>query len=173
MGIRAAWKEDLNATPAELVFGESIRLPGQFLSTQETTSKADTDDLITRLKQTINRLSPKIKRHGQRSTFVFKNMQTTPRVFLRHDAPHGALQPPYDGPYEVVNRGEKTFKLKINGRTINVSIDRIKPAYTLEEDSHSQTAKEDEKTEQKDQPTTEVKTRAGRTSRPPVRFNLA
>ncbi|XP_071575182.1 uncharacterized protein [Temnothorax nylanderi] len=31
MEIRAAWKEDLDATPAELVFGEPIRLPGQFL----------------------------------------------------------------------------------------------------------------------------------------------
>jgi len=31
LGISAAWKEDLKTTAAELVFGETIRLPGQFL----------------------------------------------------------------------------------------------------------------------------------------------
>jgi len=48
MGIRASWKENLNATPAELVFGEFIRLPGQFLF--EQSDKEDkTDDIIGRL----------------------------------------------------------------------------------------------------------------------------
>lgn len=30
LGIRAAFREDLDASVAELVFGESIRLPGEF-----------------------------------------------------------------------------------------------------------------------------------------------
>ena len=31
MGIRAAYKEELQATPAEMVYGDTIRLPGEFL----------------------------------------------------------------------------------------------------------------------------------------------
>lgn len=31
IGIRAAWKEDLQATIAEMVYGKPIKLPGQFL----------------------------------------------------------------------------------------------------------------------------------------------
>ena len=110
----------------------------------------------------MKRLSPKLKRHGHNATFISKDIQTTPKVFLRQDAPTGALQPPYDGPYEVLNRGENTFKIRVKGKAINVSIDRLKPAYTLTED------------EDKLQPSTEERanqTRAGRTTKPPVRFS--
>lgn len=31
MGIRSDWKEDLQATAAEMIYGELIKLPGQFL----------------------------------------------------------------------------------------------------------------------------------------------
>jgi len=34
LGIRATWKEDIKSTPAEMVYGEPIRLPGQFLDDQ-------------------------------------------------------------------------------------------------------------------------------------------
>jgi cleavage and polyadenylation specificity factor subunit 1 len=32
MGFRSALKEDIQATPAEPVYGEPLRLPGEFLS---------------------------------------------------------------------------------------------------------------------------------------------
>lgn len=173
MGIRAAWKEDINATSADMVYGEPIRLPGQFLHQQPNEKNEDKHDFISRLHNTMRQLRPKIKRHGQRATFVFKDMTNTPQVFVRHDAPAGTLQPPYDGPYEVLNRSEKTFKLKINGRTVNVSIDRLKPAYTMEDE----TALEDTKTSPEilEEETAEIQpskttTRTGRTTRPPVRF---
>jgi len=34
----------------------------------------------------------------------------------------------HDGPYKVLNRGSKTYKIKINGKATNISIDRLKPA---------------------------------------------
>ena len=33
IGIRSAWREDLKAIPADLVYGETLRLPGEFLAT--------------------------------------------------------------------------------------------------------------------------------------------
>ncbi|CAK9825929.1 hypothetical protein ANTRET_LOCUS3855 [Anthophora retusa] len=44
------------------------------------------------------------------------------------------LQPPYDGPYEVVSRDDKTFTLKIDNKLRVVSINRIKPAYITSEE---------------------------------------
>ncbi|KMQ85181.1 gag-pol protein [Lasius niger] len=49
MEIRAAYKEDLHATPAELVYGETLRLPGEFLQETQTTGTAS--DFILKLKQ--------------------------------------------------------------------------------------------------------------------------
>ncbi len=37
LGLRAAFKEDVQATPAEIVFGESVRLPGEFLTPSNKT----------------------------------------------------------------------------------------------------------------------------------------
>lgn len=100
LGIRAAWKEDLKATPAEMVYGEPIRLLGQFFC-EHNEDYENEDTLITRLRRTMARLQPQIKRHEQKATFVFKDMETAAHVFVRHDAPAGALHQPYDGPYEV------------------------------------------------------------------------
>lgn len=163
MGIRAAWKEDLKATSAELVFGETIRLPGQFL---EESSEENTEigDYLRTLKEAVQKLKPRIKRHGQIPTFVFKDIQTATHVFLRHDAPTRALQLPYDGPYEVLSRTEKITKLKINGKAMTVLTDRIKPAYLLTEDTQRKEASTQKNT------TPQETTRSGRKIHQPVRF---
>ncbi|XP_076660505.1 uncharacterized protein LOC143363862 [Halictus rubicundus] len=42
--------------------------------------------------------------------------------------------PPYDGPFRVVKRGDKTFVIDIKGKEVRVSIDRLKPAFILNDD---------------------------------------
>ncbi|CAI9720437.1 Hypothetical predicted protein [Octopus vulgaris] len=49
------------------------------------------------------------------------------------------FQSPYDGPYQVVHPGDKTFQLLIGGRQATVSINRLKPAH-LDIDSPVQVA---------------------------------
>ncbi|XP_018377797.1 PREDICTED: uncharacterized protein LOC108770613 [Trachymyrmex cornetzi] len=160
MGIRAATREDLQATSAELVLGETIRLPGQFLTTTSRRNQEEHDYLKT-LKKAMEHLQPRLRRHGEEATFIFKDLTKTPKVFLRRDAPSRALQAPYDGPYEVLQRDEKTYKLRIKGKSVRVSIDRLKPAYTLEETTDTET---------KSQKPTPIITRSGKHAKPTVRF---
>jgi len=130
LGVRTAWKEDLKVTAAELVYGETLRLPGQFL--KECPGKS-ADNVIGRLRKIIEKLCPRIRRHGEKTTFVFKDMDTTPKVFLRQDALQGTLQPLYDRLFDVLNKNEKTFKIKVRGKAVNILIDRLKPAYILQD----------------------------------------
>lgn len=39
------------------------------------------------------------------------------------------LQPPYDGPFEVLKRFEKYFVVKFKNRDTAISLDRLKPAF--------------------------------------------
>ncbi|KMQ94110.1 gag-pol protein [Lasius niger] len=152
-----------------MTYGETIRLPGQFLHEQDKRHE-DTDDFVGRLKKAMRQLQPWVKHHSQKQTFIFKEMNKATHVFVRHDTPTTSLQQPYDGPYEVLSRGDKTFKLRINGKTVNTSIGRLKPAYTLQkelEESKISPTKEDSKIHQP----AEKRTRAGRAIRPPVRFS--
>ncbi|GBM92792.1 hypothetical protein AVEN_117489-1 [Araneus ventricosus] len=130
LGFRATRKEDLEATTAEMVYGAPIRLPGEFLS--PTADSPDPSTFVGKLKEVMQRLLPhKTQHHGQRSVFVSKDLSSCSHVFLRTDALRKGLQSPYEGPFQVLDRHEKLFKINKNGKELTVNIDRVKPAYVL------------------------------------------
>lgn len=52
-------------------------------------------------------------------------------MFLGNNSIRGALQPTYDGPYEVIEDGDKNFVIKIHNKEVKVSIGRLKPAFVF------------------------------------------
>ena len=58
-------------------------------------------------------------------------LQSVSHVFLRVDAVRRPLVPPYIGPFPVLRRGPKTFDILQGKKTVTVSIDRLKPAFSL------------------------------------------
>lgn len=170
MGIRTAWKEDLQATMVGLIFGEPLKLPGQFLQQQENTEQMeDPGNILAKLKKALESMRPQVKRHGQAATFIFQDLMTASHVFLRKELMGGALQPPYEGPYKVMNRDEKTITILKNNKESKVSIDRVKPAYVLNEENTAMEPARAKRSEQQDNPA-EITTRSGRTSRKTIRF---
>jgi transposase InsO family protein len=142
LGLRCHFKEDLGATPAELVYGEPIRVPGEFLS--PTTPCTNTPEFLHQLRQQISKLQPAApSRHSAQKVFVFKELASASHVFLRTDSLRAALQPPYTGPHEVLSRTDKTFKLLVNRKAVVVSADRLKPAFTLPPDTPVRLAEPD------------------------------
>ncbi|GBM19698.1 hypothetical protein AVEN_79777-1 [Araneus ventricosus] len=73
------------------------------------------------------------RRHPSQKIFVHKDLHTCTHVFIRIriDRVRKSLEPPYDGPFTVVERHDKYFAVTIKGKYINISIDRLKPAYLL------------------------------------------
>ncbi|XP_025832231.1 uncharacterized protein LOC112904996 [Agrilus planipennis] len=135
LGIRSAWKEDLQATTAELLYGETLRLPGEFLGSHpDFKTHEDASEFVKELRTIQQQLRPtQERRHGDRKTFIFKDLGTTNQVFIRRGGPKESLQQPYEGPYAVVQRADKTFVVNVKGRDVTVSVDRLKPAYVIAE----------------------------------------
>lgn len=131
MGLRAATRTDTNTSAAQLTYGQALRLPGDFVAPSPKPTKMDSN-YVDQLHHLITRLTPTYLPHGNKNNiFVHQDLSTCKAVFLRVDSVRKPLQRPYQGPYPVLAKNDKYFTLKLPSRTVNVSIDRLKPAYTL------------------------------------------
>lgn len=132
LGLRTSFKEDIKASPAELVYGETLRLPGEFFD--EPVSEPN-HEFIAQLRKHMKSLRPTQTSHHvkEKRTFIQKELQTCTHVFVRNDTVRKPFQQPYDGPYLVLKRTNKYFKLQIRNKQTNISIDRIKAAHIAEE----------------------------------------
>ena len=129
LGIRTALKEDISSTAAEMVYGTTLRLPGEFFVSSPTTSLPDPSDFVSKLKSHFSSVRPTPPRATQRHSSLPHGLSTATHVFVRHDAIRKPLQPPYNGPFPVLSRTDKHFTVQLNGRTDTISIDRLKPAH--------------------------------------------
>ena len=128
LGIRTAPKEDLLSSSAELVYGQPLRVPGDFI--HHTTVPWSASDQRRTLLDTAQAFIPlPTSHHCLPQVHIPPDLRAAGYVFIRHDAHRGPLQPPYDGPYWVVEAGDKTFVMDIGGRLDRVSVDRLQPAH--------------------------------------------
>jgi hypothetical protein len=93
LGICASFKEDLQASVAELVYGEPLRILGELLT--PTADPVDPALPITELHQHMAHLRPvPAARHVSPVTFVHSDLGKCTHVFLRQDTTRRALEPP-------------------------------------------------------------------------------
>ena len=138
LGIRSAVKETLGRSAAEMAYRMTLRLPGDFTENYILDANTNSKNYSDRLRVAMLRLrlSPP-RQTNQKGTFQYKEMDT----FLRRIAIAPSLTAPHDGPYKVVARSGRVFKVLIKGKFETVTADRIKPA-------HIERTPEDEQTRQ-------------------------
>ena len=128
LGIRAAFRSDLDCSVAELTYGTSLRLPGEFYEPAFTTAP-DPSHYVQYHRTAMKDLHPCEPRHGQRPIWISGDLQTCSHVYVRTDSVRKPLQPPFSGPYRALTRHNKFYSVDIKGKPDNVSLDRLKPAY--------------------------------------------
>ncbi|GFX04295.1 hypothetical protein TNCV_3974441 [Trichonephila clavipes] len=131
LGMRSALKDDINATCAQFVYGTTLRLPSD-LVTSDSINQTANSTYVTSLIQTMRSLNPvSTAQHGTQNIYINPSLKTCSHIFLRSDKVNPPLTPPYTGPHWVISRNDKNFIIDLNGKQSTVSIDRIKPAYLL------------------------------------------
>ena len=114
LGLRTNPKEDLNTSPAEMVYGAPLTVPGDFIldSPQEPV-----EDHLRRLREKVGNLKPvSPPAHGEVKTNVPNRLLEAKFVMIRTDARRTPLQTPYTGPYAVIDRNDKFFTLQIGNK---------------------------------------------------------
>ena len=128
LGIRTAPKEDLQSSSAELVYGQPLRVPGGFVPGTNVPWSA-TLQRSTLLDNARLFAPVPTSRHGLPQSHIPAGLRTAAYVFIRHDAHRGPLRPPYEGPFRVLETGDKHFVVDMGGRPERLPIDRLKRAH--------------------------------------------
>ena len=133
LGIRVAYRDALKGAPAEMVYGESLRLPSEVFLPSAAKSVEDVPEFVQDFKKALRHIDPcPPKLNDTTPVYLPKHLQTCKHVFVRVDKVRTGLQAPYEGPFEVVRRCRKFFTVKIKEKNESISIDRLKPAFEME-----------------------------------------
>jgi hypothetical protein len=126
--IRTAWRDDSTFSPADAVYGSQPVLPGQILDSPESPSP----NFIADFQGVLAGRKPPPPSH--RSTPAPDNLPEelllARHVLVRRDGHHLPLSAAYDGPYLVLERSLRSFKLQIGNKTDNVSTLRLKACHS-------------------------------------------
>ena len=132
LGLRSAWRSGPDAAPAQLLYGAMLRLPGEFLPAAEVVPRSsphiNTSPFISNFQKLMReqRSAPSDHHPSSLRPFIPKDLHSASMVLVRRDGVRRPLQSPYDGPFPVLESGEKVFKILKNGLPYSVSIDRLK-----------------------------------------------
>lgn len=133
MGLRASIREDSLSSPAEMVFGAPFRLPGIIFDqglVPDVGVGQGVDEFVESLRRNLASVLPlPVFFHSDKPGSVPKSLLSAKSVFLRVDAVRRPLEPPYEGPFQVIRRSPKTFTICRGGKNVVVSVDRLKPAF--------------------------------------------
>ncbi|XP_037941508.1 uncharacterized protein DDB_G0288805-like [Teleopsis dalmanni] len=131
IGFRVVVKEDINACPSQLVYGVGLRLPGEFISEVNRDVSNPQAEFVAKLKRFMNDLRPtQTAHHSSGKVFIEKDLYSSDQVFVRNSMICKPLQAPYEGPFTVLKRFDKYFVVDVKGRKVNISVDRLKAAFS-------------------------------------------
>lgn len=111
LAIRNIIKEDLGCCPTEPVL---VTTPLSYAAC---------------LKDHFRSVDPLPTPLNDKLAQIHKDLLACPFVFIRINAVREPLQPPYDGPFKVLERKLKCFLLGRNSTKHSMSTDRLKHAY--------------------------------------------
>ena len=116
LGIRSTWRADLDCAPIELVYGSTLRIPGEFLQPRHAHTITPDLPFLRHLQQTMRSIQPTQPRfHGNQNIHVLSSLASAKYVYVRKDLHKHPLQRPYYGPFRVVSKSDKYFTLHIKG----------------------------------------------------------
>jgi hypothetical protein len=117
LGLRATPKEDSDVSAAEMVYQSQLVLPNQVLLKLH-----GADDFVQPKEIQLRPRSDADEVKGPA-----QQLEEVEFVYVRRGPVSGPLTPTYEGPYRVVSRCGKVYRIQMGARVEAVSVDRLKP----------------------------------------------
>ena len=128
LGLRTTPKDNTGLSTSEAVYGSPLTIPGEFLGSPEIPPSA----FLRKIDEAVTRFAIPPPHHIQDSPPrpMPPALLTCKFVFVREDMATPSLAPLYCGPYLVLERRSKFFRLQIGSKVDTVTVDRLKPTYS-------------------------------------------
>ena len=176
LSLRATVKEDLQTSPAELLYGQVLTLPGDYLPA--TQQPATVPELLQQLRYNTAKTAPTPPRTAtqSQSTPARPLPPGTQYVFVRKGGAKAPLSQLYEGPYKVIRSAGAVVTIQLGNRVERVAARRCKAAVI--DTSNTPIADPPRRGRPRKTPATATSTapqsstsrKSGRTSRPPTRL---
>ena len=82
LSIRTSFKEELECSPSDLVYGQSLRLPQEFSSATLANNLMNRSQLVAKLRDFVENLQPPSPREHHGKFFIDKNLKMIANAFL-------------------------------------------------------------------------------------------
>ena len=127
MVLRNTVKEDLGVTPAELLYGAPLSMVTDLVAPPSALQPQQAD--ISIFRRQMAETTAATSRPNSTTTAPSRALGTATHVYIRDDRPKGKFEPKYNGPYRVVERHDRFYKIELSPDVFDtVSILRLKPA---------------------------------------------
>ena len=132
LSINIMYKADLKCSSAELVFGQTLRLPGDLCCNSPQPRIRHPSDMVLAMRKFTNSCQPiDTKAISSKPVHLSDALQTCTHVFIRNDPIKANLTPSYDGPFLVLSRTKHSFTVLRCDKLYTAAINNIKPEFTL------------------------------------------
>jgi hypothetical protein len=108
-----------------MVYGSPLTLPGEFLEDSSPPSAS----FLQELREKMSGFQPPDVKRPTFSPVLESSdgLREAELVYVRRGGVLKPLSPLYEGPYRVLEKSQKYFRLDIGGQAEAVSVDRLKP----------------------------------------------
>ena len=125
LGLKVAPRDDTRGSPAQLTFGQQLRLPGEFVPANGAPEPSQR--FLEQMQKFFASVTPfPVKHNRVIKTHVPRELTTCKQVWLE-EVVKAPLTPQYHGPYDVIKKADKYFVVDIDGRHESILLDRLKP----------------------------------------------
>jgi len=139
--LRNTPKEDTGCTPAELLYGQTLTLPGDLVGSADKSGQLDSNSsnmqfavsnpaysrLLRDFKLSMQQI-PVATREAKDARYFPSTLEKATHVYLRIDTPRTTLEPKYTGPHLILERlNDHVYKVETPHGPDTVSTSRLKP----------------------------------------------
>lgn len=128
LSLRTSIRDDNQPSPADILYGTNLRLPVDLLERQDDII-LDPMQYTDRLVRHMQTVGPIVTRTPSNSSYLDPHLQHCKYVFVKNEGKKG-LNPVYSGPFLVLEKKDKYFKVQLSNRVDTITISRIKAAHT-------------------------------------------